>query len=589
MTATNQGVLEGTPYVRGSASAILLAANLELSFWGGVNPKTGEVIDRFHPLSGRLLRDTIVAIPSGRGSCGGSIIMMELILNGLGPKAFIFERREEIITLGIFVADEFFKATAPVVTVGRDNFQKILGWNGQTVHILNNLVSLNPLHVDPTKDLTHPEDNLDNLGIELSDFDRATLAGVYGEAAKVSMKVIIRQAHMMGARCLMDVSQAHVDGAWYGPASVAFGKKLRDWGGKFQVPTTINSLNVDQKRWRALGIETDFGAACDELTEAFTDMGGKISFTCAPYLLDSAPQKGDPIAWGESNAVIYANSVLGARTLKNPNMLECLIALTGRAPMAGVYLDENRLAEVWIKVTQPPFIDDSYWPILGYSLGAVASNRIPVITGLENLRPSVDDFKAFSAAFATASSAAMFHMVGLTPEAPTLESTCSNSQALESIDSTFADLKACWEEFNSGSVARKVDLISFGNPHFSFKEIKKVAELCEGRTKHRDVKIMVTCGRAQYSLAAQAGYVAQLEAFGTQFLTDTCWCSIEEPVIPKQAEVIMTNSGKYIHYGPGLTGRQFCFGSLDMCIHAACSGWTTGEPPLWLRLLQIVV
>ncbi|OJJ61726.1 hypothetical protein ASPSYDRAFT_64967 [Aspergillus sydowii CBS 593.65] len=573
-------IFHGTPYVTGTASATLLAANLELSFWGGVDARTGEVIDRFHPLSGRFLKDTILAIPGGRGSCGGSVIMMELILNGLGPKALIFERREEIITLGVMVAEELFDKTAPVVTLRPEDFHQVLGWDGKTVHVRGDQVSDTVLEWNAGNGVG----GLSQSRVQLTDADRAMLDGANGEAARISLKIIIRMADMMDAKELMDVSQAHADGAWYGPGSVAFGQRLRDWGGRFQVPTTINSLNVDQKRWRALGVSSDFGSACDDLAKAFVDMGGKISFTCAPYLLETAPKLGDPIAWGESNAVIYANSVLGARTLKNPNMLEALIALTGRAPKAGPYVDENRLASIWLKVAPPKGAenDDSFWPIAGYALGAIANARIPVITELEHMKPRKDDFKAFSAAFATSSSSPMFHMVGLTPEAPTLEAACRQGIKPEAVEVNWKDLDAIWDEFNHGSEPREIDLISFGNPHFSFQEIKAVANLCQGRKKKGDVAVIVTCGRAQYGLASQAGHVGELEKFGVQFLQDTCWCSIEEPVIPNNTKTIMTNSGKYIHYGPGLTGRQFAFGSLAMCVDAACTGKTTGNPPPWL-------
>lgn len=583
MAMSEQRIFRGIPYVTGAASATLLAADLELSFWGGVDPRTGEIIDRFHPLSGRFMKDTILAIPGGRGSCGGSVIMMELILNGLGPKALIFERREEIITLGVMVAEELFDKTAAVVTLNPEDFCEALGWDGKTVHIRGELVSDAPLKADSANGAAKPTIDLNNFGVKLTDADRAMLDGASGEAAKISLKIIIRMADMMGAKELMDVSQAHVDGAWYGPGSNAFGQRLRDWDGKFQVPTTINALNVDQKRWRLLGIDAEFGSACDELAKAFVDMGGKISFTCAPYLLETAPRLGDPIAWGESNAVIYANSVLGARTLKNPNMLEAFIALTGRAPKAGVYVDENRFASTWLRVTPSEGADDSFWPILGYALGAIATTHIPVITGLEHLKPSNDDFKAFSAAFATSSSAPMFHMVNLTPEAPTLEAACANGMVPKAIDVDSKDLYAIWDEFNHGSEPREIDLVSFGNPHFSCREMKEVARLCQGRTKNDNVSVIVTCGRAQYSLASQAGYVGELEKFGVQFLQDTCWCSIEEPIIPKNTRTIMTNSGKYIHYEPGLTGRQFAFGSLEMCVDAACTGKTTGDPPSWLQ------
>ncbi|KAH6895894.1 hypothetical protein B0T10DRAFT_587444 [Thelonectria olida] len=583
MGSMEQCIFRGKPYVNGVASGTLIASNTELSFWGGVEPSTGEVIDRFHPLSGRLLEDTILAIPGGRGSCTGSAVMLEMILNGLGPKALIFERREDIITFGVIVAEEFFDKTAPVIVLDPEDFRQVLGWNGKTIYIDGDQVSNMPLQENEPGGALRLVVDVKDLDLPLSDFDQEALDGRHGEATRISMKILVRTAHMMGALELMDVSQAHIDGAWYGPGSVIFGQRLRDWGGKFRVPTTINSLNVDQKRWRALGVNTEFGTTCEDLSKAFVDMGGKISFTCAPYLLDTTPKLGDSIAWGESNAVMYANSILGARTMKNPNMLECLIALTGRAPKAGVYLDENRLASIWIRAQPAPGADDSFWPMLGYTLGSIAVNRIPVITGLESLTPSKDDLKAFSAAFATSSSAPMFHMVNVTPEAPTLEAVCVNGVPPQCVDLEWEQLVSCWDRFNHGSLPRQVDLISFGNPHFSLQEIKKVAQLCQGRTKHKDIAVMVTCGRAQHGLATQAGYVAELEKFGVQFLTDTCWCSIQEPVIPKSARVIMTNSGKYIHYGPGITGREFRFGSLEMCIEAACSGRSTGDPPVWLQ------
>lgn len=183
-----------------------------------------------------------------------------------------------------------FNKTAAVITLNPEDFRQVLAWDGKTVHIQSELVSDAPLRANTSNLAAKPAVDLNNLDIQLTDSDRATLDGANGEAARISLKIIIRMADMMGARELMDVSQAHTDGAWYGPGSVAFGQRLRDWGGKFQVPTTINSLNVDQKRWRTLGVNAEIGSTCSELARAFVDMGGKISFTCAPYLLDTAPK-----------------------------------------------------------------------------------------------------------------------------------------------------------------------------------------------------------------------------------------------------------------------------------------------------------
>ena len=579
----DDGNLHGQPYSSGTVSATLLAANLELSFWGGVAPDTGEVIDRFHPLSGQHLKSKILAIPGGRGSCGGSAVILELILNGLGPKALIFQRPEDIITFGVMVAEEMFERTLPIILLDPSQFRELIELNGSLVSITGNVVHCDKIATPLNGTIVYHTRNLD---LALSEVDEEILRGAHGEAAKIAMKILLRTANMMGAREFIDISQAHIDPAWYGPGSVLFGTKLRDLGGKFQVPSSMNSLTIDRRRWEGLGIDPKYGSECDELAKAYRDMNGAEPYTCTPYNLSTAPKFGELVAWGESNAVAYANSVLGARTLKAPNMMEALMAIAGRAPRVGVYLDSGRHASKLVRVPSFDSVDDSFWPILGYSIGALASNSIPAITGLEHMRPTKDDFKAFSAAFATSSSVAMYHMVGLTPEAPTLEAACGGNTFPQAVDLEMQMLAACWQEFNNGLSARSVDLVSLGNPHFSFRELKALAQLCEGRAKNDRVFVLVTCSSSHYSLASQAGYVQRLVDFGVEFLTDKCWCSIEEPVIPKDAKVIMTNSGKYAHYGPGLTGRTFCFGSLEMCVAAACTGVSDGRPPAWMRMVE---
>ncbi|KAM5348949.1 hypothetical protein ACJ41O_008772 [Fusarium nematophilum] len=419
----------GTAYVQGRASGKLIASDLELSFWGGVDPQTGEVIDRHHALSGQYLQDAILAIPGGRGSCSGSGVMLELLLNDMGPKAILFERREDILTLGVMIAEEIFGKSIPVVTLTAEDFREIL--NASYVYIDGDRVS--QIDADDTmRELQHgsaetqPERFAGN--IELSDIDKAFLDGSHGKAARAAMRIILRMAHLQGARQLIDIAQVHIDGCVYtGPGSLAFAEKLRDWGGKILVPTSLNSISVDQRQWRAQGIESTFGEASERLAAAYTDMGARPTFTCAPYLLESAPKRGDQVAWAESNAVVYANSVLGARTMKYPDFLDISIALTGRAPQGGPHIEANRLASLCVKVPtiqDMKDIDDSFYPLLGYYIGGLAASRIPVIVGLDKLAPSTDDLKAFGAAFATVASAPMFHMVGVTPEATTLEAVC---------------------------------------------------------------------------------------------------------------------------------------------------------------------
>ncbi|KAJ5679972.1 hypothetical protein N7462_008216 [Penicillium macrosclerotiorum] len=585
--------LHGTPYVRGEASGKLIASDMELSFWGGVSPRTSEIIDRHHPLNGERLEGSILAIPGGRGSCTGSTVILELILCDKAPKALVFERREDILTLGVIVAEEIFGKAIPVVTLDPNDFRELLKRNGRLIHVANGQVSTKPLLNAMTKALlgsheTEPTVSLNDMN--LIELDKALLKGAYGDASRAAMRIVLRLANILGATELMDVTQVHVDGCGYtGPGSLAFAENLRDRGGKVRVPTSLNSISIDKNLRQVQGASQEFSIAAGKLADAYIDMGARPTFTCAPYQLDTAPKLGDQIAWAESNAVVYANSVLGARTMKYPDFLDISIALTGRAPNGGPHVQINRLASIIVRAPEieKANVDDSFYPLLGYQVGNLATSQIPVVVGLESLRPTFDNLKAFGAAFATVSSAPMFHMVGVTPEAPTLEAALSKGTDVRSVDVHLGDLIESWDSLNSASNKQPIDLVSLGNPHFSLAEITKLASLCKGRTKDKNVAIMVTCGRVTYTSACKTGLTDELEAFGVQFITDTCWCMITEPTIPESQNAIITNSAKYAHYGPGLTGKSFYFGSLARCVEAACgSDYLERRPQLFDSRLQ---
>ncbi|HVJ32853.1 MAG TPA: aconitase X [Terriglobia bacterium] len=572
----------GRCLVAGAATGEVLQAEIGLSFWGGVDPFTGIVIDTHHPLQGSCITGKILAIPSGRGSCTGSSVLLELILNGHAPAALVFAEDEEILTLGVIVAEEMFGRSLPVVSLGAESFQALR-------HASHAEVKDGRLIIDrpgsggssttaaPAAPATPPAPHL-----ALAPRDQAMLDGDNGQAAQVAMRIIKRMAELQGAEKLIDITQAHIDGCIYtGPASLRFAERLCDLGARVSVPTSLNAISVDQRRWRQLGIDPALGEPASCLADAYLRMGAKPTFTCAPYLLDTAPAFGEQIVWAESNAVAYANSVLGARTMKYPDYLDICIALTGRAPLSGCHLDAHRHATLQIDLPTLTGLDDSFYPLLGYLIGGLSPNAIPVVTGLERAAPNRDDLKAFGAAFATTSAAPMFHIVGVTPEADTLDQALGHRAPARRLAITPADLRASWRELNSAT-DRSVDLISLGNPHFSLSECAKLAELCRGRHKHAGVTMIVACGRATYEQAKAAGHVAVLEAFGVQVLNDTCWCMITEPVIPPSTRNLMTNSGKYAHYGPGLVGRKAHFGSLENCVAAACRGEADEQLLGWL-------
>ena len=575
--------LTGRSLVAGAAQGALLFADVGLSFWGGVDSASGEVIDRHHPLSGAHLAGRVLAIPSGRGSCTGSSVMMELISNGHAPAALVLAEPDEILTLGVLVAQTIFQRSLPVLCIGREAFAALRGHafarvDGTALTLYEQLPAEPWQGSAPLTDTT-PGDT----ALALTSLDRSLLAGEHGKAAQVAMQIVLRMAALQGATALVDITQAHIDGCIYtGPASLRFAEQLVQWGAKVRVPTTLNSISVDQRRWRELGIDPALGVPASALGDAYMAMGASLSFTCAPYLLDSAPKAGEQIVWAESNAVVYANSVLGARTLKYPDYLDICIALTGRAPLIGCHLEARRKAQLLIELPQLGTLDDAFYPLLGYHVGALAGSRIPLVLGLAAAQPSLDDLKAFGAAFATTSAAPLFHIAGVTPEALDPAAVLDADQPLAVERIALKDLLLSWRELNSARDSQ-VDVVSLGNPHFSLSEFAALARLCSGRRCHPDVVLAITCGRAVLEQARAAGHIAVLEGFGVTLVIDTCWCMLGEPVIPPAARTLMTNSGKYAHYAPGLAGRTVHFASLGECVDAACTARASGHLPAWLQ------
>jgi hypothetical protein len=560
MSSLNDTVdISGRVLVSGSAEGEVLFTDTALSFWGGADAVTGEIIDRHHPLSGERLTGRVLALPTSRGSCTGSGVILELILNGQGPSAIVLEHPEAIITLGVIVAEEVFGRSIPVIAIGKEAFAELR--TAKRIRISDAVAGI-------------------GADIALTDADKAILSGERGEAAAVAMRIVLRMAALEGATELIDITRAHIDGCIYtGPGGLAFAEKLRDLGGRVVVPTTLNAISVDHRRWQAQGVSEDLGRPAADVADAYVAMGAEPTFTCAPYLLDDRPARDEQIVWAESNAVVYANSVLGARTMKYPDYLDIAIALTGRAPKAGCHLPEDRAPQV--RVTVPPLegVDDSLWPLIGYLIGTVSPDAIPLVEGVAQHLPDTDALKAFGAAFATTSAAPMFHIADVTPEAQSPDAFAALD--LPTIALNQQDLLRAWRELN-GADAGPVQLVSLGNPHFSATELAALAALCRDKTRHPQVPLVITCGRAEMAKAEAAGDVALLTDFGVTLVNDTCWCMVTEPIIPVDALTIMTNSGKYAHYGPGLTGRTMRFGSLAACVEAAVTGEDRGNLPAWL-------
>lgn len=565
---------EGSLLVAGEATGKLVYSDTPLSFWGGIDVKTGIVIDRHHPLCGVSLRNVVFAVPGGRGSCTGSSAILELLMNDCAPAALVFTRPEPILTLGVLVANALFERSIPVVVLHTSTFSELK--NKDSVVITASSLQTNDGSV---RSSLSPFPSADVAMFQLDTKDQEILDGKMGEAARLSMQIIVLFAQMQGAKSLISVTQAHIDACVYvGKTTLSVPKRLLEMGAKVVVPTTLNSLSVDMRRFKELGTDTETSKAAAEVGEVYLQIGAKVSFTCAPYLLQTAPSAGENIGWAESNAVVFANSVLGARTQKYPDYLDVFIALTGRAPNAGCHTDEGRKPTVCIDVYKPKTWDDSFFPLVGYCVGERVDAEIPFVTGLEDTNPQIPDLKAFGAGFATTSAAPMFHIRNVTCEALKMGKL---QKGLDTIEVTMRDLRDCWRRLNTNTDP-SVSLVSLGNPHFAFEEMEALSDLVKGRSKHPKTSVVVTTSREVYERAARAGYIDIIEAFGASFITDTCWCMIDEPVIPIHGKNLMTNSSKYAHYGPGTTKRGVHFGSLRSCVDSAEAGMCASELPEWL-------
>lgn len=551
----------------GTGSGDVILCDPGLSFWGGVDAATGVVIDAHHPRHGAELAGRVVLMPSSRGSCTGSGVLLELVLNGHAPAALIFREGEDVLTLGALIAGRLFARPLPVLRLSADDFARVAQAERATITETH-------LHAD---DFTLPLRALDATALRLTAQDRALLAGSEGKANALAMEITCIMAAQQGATELCDITRGHIDGCIYAsPANLRFAVAMRDMGARVRVPTTMNAISVEHARWQAQGTPPSFGGPAAALADAYVAMGARPTFTCAPYLLDNPPVQDELIGWSESNAVIYANTALGARTVKHPDFLDLFIAMTGRAPLSGVYLDEPRRPARVIAVEAPETPDDAFWPMLGWLIGDRAPDRIPLVTGVEGLKPSPDDLKALCAAFGSTSGAPMLHLAGITPEAD-LPPVAGADHAMI----TLQDMRALWAQFNAAPA--QVDLVAIGSPHASAPECRAFASHMGGRKVANGVQAIVTIGAHVAAQLDADGTTAALHAAGVKVLRDLCWCSISEPVLPPGAKVILTNSGKYAHYGPGLTGRRMRFGSLKACADSAVTGRATDTPPNWLR------
>lgn len=420
------------------------------------------------------------------------------------------------------------------------------------------------------------------MPLALTEYDQALLAGDHGPAAQMAMRILATMAGVYGAPRLLDITSAHIDGCLYhGFSGLEFARRMVAGGARVSVPTTLNVGAVDLLHPEYFRGSAEVGRHAQELMHAYQQMGCRPIFTCAPYQTTQRPPFGAQIAWAESNAIVFANSVLGARTNRYGDFIDICAAITGRAPAVGLHLIENRGGQTLYRLDGIPrrlLEEDVLFPVLGYLIGARSGTRIPVIDGLLP-HTTEDQLKALGAAAASSGAVALFHAVGVTPEAASLEEAFHGQQPQEIISVTVDDLRQTLAHL--GTVPDgAIDVVALGSPHFSRAEFAQLMPLLEKHPPHPGVEFIVCTNRLVLGDLQQQGWLQKLREVGVQVVVDTC--VVVTPIVKARQGVLMTNSGKFAHYSPGNIGLQVIFGSLAECVRSAERGHVWRDEGLWL-------
>jgi hypothetical protein len=388
------------------------------------------------------------------------------------------------------------------------------------------------------------------------------LSGDYGPGIELAMKTVVKVGETFGAEKLVPIVSGHVGGTvtrrkW--DAYVDVVKRLVNYHANVQVLTTENPCMYDPQRVKELGVP-EVWAGPNPLDEYHRQLGIIPTRTCTPYFCGNIPRCGQHFAWEESNAVGYVNSILGGKGNRETVLGDLLSAIVGRTPYYGLHIDENRRGEILFNITNKK-LNAADYHVIGYYIGKTTGTKIPVINGVPN-DVSVSDLKNFSAAANAAGAVPLFHLVGITPEARSLEDAFAGEKPSDKIEIGLREINETREEMSKFDEGQKVDCVLVGCPHYSFTEIGKIAKLLEGKKVKKGVELWISSHKCAIAMAKEVGYYDLIEASGAR-LFNGCSMLI---VSPLEKPVIVTDSGKASYY------RNATFGSTEQCIKSAIEG-----------------
>ena len=407
------------------------------------------------------------------------------------------------------------------------------------------------------------------------------LAGDEGRARQLAMEIVVEMAETLGAPELIDVASVHVDGCLaVGQASLDFPELLVANNGRVTVPTTLNVSSLDLLHPDLSERDAETRSLARRIMDAYVALGCRPTWTCAPYLLPERPSFGSHIAWAESNAIVFANSVLGARTNRYGDFFDICAGLTGRVPLVGLHVTENRRARAVFRVrglSDRLLASETLYPTLGYVVGNMTGTLVPALVGLpENV--GEDQLRALGAAAASSGAVALFHVVGVTPEAPTLDVALGGLTPMLEVDLTLDALVAARDALSSGRLG-PLTAVSVGTPHFSVGEFAELRRLLGGRRVHDGIRFYASTGRQTHAELTERSWHTELEALGVTIVTDTC--TYVRRFYDMGSGTVMTNSAKWAYYAPMTIGVAVTFGSLAECVESAVAGKLERDDELW--------
>ena len=395
--------------------------------------------------------------------------------------------------------------------------------------------------------------------MKLTQEEQDMLDGKQGRATQKSMEILTTLGEIFDAECMIKIYSVQIAGVSYanlGEAGLEFLSEMAE-DGKVKVLTTLNPAGMDRENWQALGIDEEFAINQNRAIDAFTKMEIITTCSCTPYLIGNLPHFGQHIAWAESSAVCYSNSVIGARTNREGGPSALAAALTGKVPKYGYHLDENRHGQVLIKINAQVNGTDEFG-VLGKFIGdklVELEKKIPYITGIPSA--TVEELKSFCASVATYGGTALFHMEGITPEYDKYPKPSDIVFEInqENLDKTRAEL------IDNDII---IDFVSIGCPHASIHEIANIAKLLEGKKVKKE--FWITTARPTKRIADEAGYSKIIEDAGAKFAADTC-CVVAP--IKGRFKGIMVDSAKACYYGRAKNKFKVKIGTIEACIEEA--------------------